>query len=177
MLKVRTNSTFNVHSNLCSNVVLLRLFPSIRTETIKHFLTPPIKGVVLQCYGAGNIPSNREDIIEALTEATKEGVIIISCTQCSNGAVSGIYETGKRLIDAGVIPGNDITSEAALTKLSYVLSKKDWDQNQKRRAMDTSIRGEMTLQFGSSSSAILEIQNEMSDRLELTEQVKTPKPN
>ena len=61
--------------------------------------------------------------------------------------MSGIYETGKTLIDAGVIPGSDITPEAALTKLSYVLSKDNWDLNQKRRAMDYSMRGEMTIQF------------------------------
>ena len=79
--KAGTISALDVHSNLCRDVVLLRLFPSIRTETIKHFLSPPIKGVVLQCYGAGNMPSNREDIIQALTEATEEGVIIVSCTQ------------------------------------------------------------------------------------------------
>ena len=83
----------------------------------------------------------------------------------------------RQLQKRNIFVGTPFTSEAALTKLSYVLSKKDWDQNQKRRAMDTSIRGEMTLQFGSSSSAILEIQNEMSDRLELSEQVKTPKSN
>ena len=41
----------------------------------------------------------------ALREATSNGAIIVSCTQCSHGAVSGIYETGKALIDAGVIPG------------------------------------------------------------------------
>ena len=79
--KAGTISAMEVHSNLCRDVVLLRLFPSIRTETFKHFLTPPIKGVVLQCYGAGNMPSNREDIVQALTEATKDGVIIVSCTQ------------------------------------------------------------------------------------------------
>ena len=79
--KAGTISAMEVHSNLCRDVVLLRLFPSIRTETFKHFLTPPIKGVVLQCYGAGNMPSNREDIVQALTEATKDGIIIVSCTQ------------------------------------------------------------------------------------------------
>jgi len=169
--KAGTISALGVQSNLCLDVVLLRLFPSIRTETIKHFLSPPIKGVVLQCYGAGNMPSNREDIIQALTEATEKGVIIVSCTQCSNGAVSGIYETGKTLIDAGVIPGSDITPEAALTKLSYVLSKDNWDINQKRRAMDFSMRGEMTVQFEAVNPATLEIQNNKAHKLELIEQV------
>ena len=76
-----TISALTVQSRLCRDVVLLRLFPSIRTETIRHFLAPPIRGVVLQCYGAGNMPSNREDIIQALTEASSNGAIIVSCTQ------------------------------------------------------------------------------------------------
>ena len=79
--KQGTISALGVNANLCRDVVLLRLFPSIRTETFKHFLAPPIKGVVLQCYGAGNMPSNREDIIQALRDATEAGVIIVSCTQ------------------------------------------------------------------------------------------------
>ena len=166
-----TISALTVQSKLCRDVVLLRLFPSIRTETIKHFLEPPIRGVVLQCYGAGNMPSNRQDILQSLSEATQAGVIIVSCTQCSNGAVSGIYETGKALIDAGVIPGSDITPEAALTKLSYVLSKENWDLAMKRRAMEFSIRGEMTAQFEAVNPATQEIVNNKRNTLELIEQV------
>ena len=184
-----TISALTVQSRLCRDVVLLRLFPSIRTETIRHFLAPPIRGVVLQCYGAGNMPSNREDIIQALTEAASNGAIIVSCTQvkeladnlfskfniyslqCSHGAVSGIYETGKALIDAGVIPGSDITPEAALTKLSYVLAKDNWDLNMKRRAMEFCVRGEMTAQFEAVHPATQEIVDNQQHRLELIEQV------
>ena len=88
--------------------------------------------------------------------------------------MSGIYETGKTLIDAGVIPGSDITPEAALTKLSYVLSKDNWDLNQKRRAMDYSMRGEMTIQFEAVNPSTLEIEieNNKTHKLELIEQVR-----
>lgn len=110
---------FTVFSELNANVVLLRLFPSFSTKLLNDFLRPPILGVVLQCYGAGNIPTARKDVVEALRAATERGVIIISCTQCSHGGVRGLYETGKALVDIGVIPGADITPEAALTKLRY----------------------------------------------------------
>ena len=73
------------------------------------------------------------------------GLIIISVTQCTSGSVSGLYATGKALLDMGVIPGNDMTPEAALTKLSYVLSKDEWDIDYKRKMMQTNLRGEMTI--------------------------------
>ena len=83
---------FRVHTTLNRNVVLLRLFPSIRSDTVAHFLNPPIEGVVLQCYGAGNIPSNRTDILQLFREATKRGVIIISVTQCVQGKMIRIQQ-------------------------------------------------------------------------------------
>ena len=71
----------------------------------------------------------------------------MSTTQCVSGGVSGLYATGKALLDAGVIAGNDVTPEAALTKLSYVLAKDNWDLGMKRRAMEFCVRGEMTAQL------------------------------
>jgi lysophospholipase len=59
------------------NVVILRMFPSIRTETVAHFLEPPIEGVVLQCYGAGNLPNNRIDILDILKKAVERGVNLV----------------------------------------------------------------------------------------------------
>ena len=94
---------FHVHTNLNRNVGLLRLFPSITAELIKAFLCPPIEGVVLQSYGAGNIPSNREDIVSEFRAATQRGIIVVNTTQCSTGSVSSLYETGKLLFDAGMI--------------------------------------------------------------------------
>ena len=91
--------------------------------------------------------------------------------QCSHGAVSGIYETGQALIDAGVIPGSDITPEAALTKLSYVLSKDNWDHVMKRRAMEFCIRGEMTAMLENVNPATQEIMDNKKHRLELIEEV------
>ena len=136
---------FSVHTRLNRDVVLLRIFPSMRSETVAHFLKPPIQGVVLQCYGAGNVPTNRKDIMRLFKDAAARGVIIVSVTQCTSGSVSGLYATGKALLDMGVIPGNDMTPEAALTKLSYILSKDEWDIDYKMQMMKTNLRGEMTV--------------------------------
>ena len=146
---------FKVHTSLNPNVVLLRLFPSIRTETVKHFLEPPIEGVVLQCYGAGNLPNNRTDILQLLQNAVERGVLIITVTQCSHGSVSGLYEAGKALLDIGIVPGSDITPEAALAKLAYVLSKPELSKQERRKLMETNLVGEMTvLKFESGNGGL-----------------------
>ncbi|XP_046819065.1 L-asparaginase 1 [Vespa crabro] len=135
---------FTVHLKLNRNVGLLRLFPGITADLVKAFLQPPTEGVVLQTYGSGNIPSNREDILVEFREATRRGIIIINITQCTTGRVSGTYEAGKLLEEAGVISGYDMTPEAALTKLAYVLSNSDWNVKRKRRIMQSNLRGELT---------------------------------
>lgn len=90
------------------NVGMLRIFPSMPTQTIKAILQPPMRGVVLQTFGAGNVPNNREDLLEVLKEASDRGVIIVNCTQCITGSVADLYECGRQLIDCGVIPGYDM---------------------------------------------------------------------
>ncbi|XP_022210348.1 L-asparaginase [Drosophila obscura] len=135
---------FCVHLNLDENVGLLRIFPSISLSTFRAFLAPPIRGVVLQSFGSGNIPSNRRDLIAELQAAADRGVIIINCTQCPNGSVAEIYDTGKVLCDLGVIPGYDMTPEAALCKLAYVIGKEKWSLDVKKQMMQSNLRGELT---------------------------------
>lgn len=130
-----TVAKFTVHTALDENVGLLRIFPNIPTATLKAFLQPPMRGIVLQTFGSGNIPSNRLDLSEALRDATKNGIIIVNCTQCITGSVSEIYETGRHLQDCGVIAGYDMTPEAALAKLSYVLSKNELSLETKKQVL------------------------------------------
>uniref|UniRef100_A0A8D2J6X4 asparaginase n=1 Tax=Varanus komodoensis TaxID=61221 RepID=A0A8D2J6X4_VARKO len=100
---------------------------------VKAFLQSPMEGVVLETYGSGNAPNNRPDLLDELKKATDRNVVILNCTQCLRGTVSSAYATGKTLRDAGVIPGADMTPEAALAKLSYVLSKPGLTMNEKRK--------------------------------------------
>lgn len=140
-----TVSKFKVHTKLDQNVGILWIFPNITLATIEAFLQPPMRGVVLQSFGAGNVPTNRADILDALRRATSVGeMLIFNCTQCTTGAVSDIYETGRLLKECGVIPGYDLTPEAALSKLAYILSKDEWSMEMKRSMMECSLRGEMT---------------------------------
>ncbi len=125
-------------------VAALRLFPSISWETLERFLQPPLAGLVLETYGAGNAPSSRDRFLEVLAEAAGRGVVIVNVTQCQTGHVTAEYAAGRALLGAGVVPGADMTPEAALTKLQWLLSR-DLDVSQVRALMGTSLRGELTV--------------------------------
>uniref|UniRef100_A0A7N9B1A3 asparaginase n=1 Tax=Mastacembelus armatus TaxID=205130 RepID=A0A7N9B1A3_9TELE len=142
--RANTTAKFQVRTELNRNVGLLRLFPGITAATVRAFLQPPMEGVVLETYGSGNAPDNRPDLLEELKKATDSGVIIINCTQCLRGTVCTSYATGKVLMDSGLIAGGDMTPEAALSKLSYVLAKKDVDLDAKKKMMSQNLRGEMS---------------------------------
>ena len=126
------------------NVGAFRIFPGMSASLLRQFLQPPIRGVVLETYGSGNIPATRMDVLEALREAIDRGVVIINCTQCAKGTVISAYESGSVLSKIGVISGADLTIEAALTKLAYILSQPDLSPDHISRLMQKSLRGEMT---------------------------------
>ncbi|KAL6636441.1 asparaginase-domain-containing protein [Neocallimastix sp. 'constans'] len=134
---------FHVHKRLNQHVALLRLYPGITYSTLKSFLNSSVEGVILESYGAGNAPDKRKDLLQALKEATDQGIIIVNCTQCTKGSVSDIYATGKVLTDAGLISGKDMTTECALAKLSYLLGK-NINKEAIKQLIKTNIRGELS---------------------------------
>lgn len=69
--------------------------PCLVFNQVKAFLQPPIEGIVLETYGSGNAPDNREDLLEELRKAAKRKVVILNCTQCLRGAVKTVYATGQ----------------------------------------------------------------------------------
>ncbi|KAI4560446.1 hypothetical protein MJT46_012684 [Ovis ammon polii x Ovis aries] len=87
---------------------------------VRAFLQPPMKGVVMETFGSGNGPT-KPDLLQELRAAAERGLVIVNCTHCLQGAVTSDYGAGVALSGAGTVPGFDMTSEAALAKLSYVL--------------------------------------------------------
>jgi L-asparaginase len=120
------------------------LFPGITGEIVRHFLQPPLKGVVLQAYGVGNGPVNDKEFVEALREADARGVVIVDCTQCLIGSVNiADYATGTGMARAGAISGYDMTPEAALTKLLYLFGQ-GYTTDEIKQLAQHDLRGELT---------------------------------
>ena len=127
-----------------SGVSALRLFPGISAEIIGNILKPPLKGLVLEAFGVGNGPAQNREFMIALGEATERGVVIVDCTQCLAGSVDLTgYATGSALAKIGVVSGYDMTAEAALAKLSYLLNQ-NLSVTEVKRLMQRNLRGELT---------------------------------
>ncbi|WP_298508253.1 asparaginase [uncultured Kordia sp.] len=135
---------FKVHKEIDNNIALIKLFPGITSASLEGFLTSDtIKAIVLETYGAGNAPTEAW-FLEFLYKIKQKGIIIVNVTQCSGGKViMGQYQTSVALKNLEIVSGKDITTEAAIAKLMYLLGRK-MDETTFKTVFETQIRGEMS---------------------------------
>ncbi|XP_044774089.1 60 kDa lysophospholipase [Neomonachus schauinslandi] len=145
--KARGKDPLVVHSSMERDVGLLRLYPGIPAALVRAFLQPPLKGVVMETFGSGNGPT-KPDLLRELQAAAERGLVIVNCSHCLQGSVTSDYAAGMAMAGAGIVSGFDMTSEAALAKLSYVLGQPGLSLDGKKELLARDLRGEMTLSTG-----------------------------
>ena len=123
---------------------VIKVFPGIRFDIFAPVVQDDLDGLILETFGKGNIPEYDTTLISLISEASRRGTTVVVCTQCPQGTVSlGAYEAGSALLAAGAVNGHNMTTEAAVTKLTWLISK-GLPPEEIHRLMETDLRGELT---------------------------------
>ena len=137
--------SLKLHTSIDNNVAVLKLFPGISQNSVKSILAiEGLKGLILETYGAGNAPTDMW-FLDSLKEAIQKGVTIYNVTQCKGGSVDmGKYETSAALEQIGLVGGYDITTEAAIMKMMFLLGQ-NFQGEELREMLKMPLRGELTI--------------------------------
>lgn len=144
MLRKPEEGSFSLRELNNIPIGVIKVFPGIQFELFDSIMTERLKGIVLETFGAGNIPGNGDALLPIIRKASANGTIMVVCSQCPQGTVSiGTYEASSQLKDAGAVSGFDITTEAAIAKLYYLFSC-GYNNLQIKEKMSKDLRGEMS---------------------------------
>ncbi len=135
-----------VHTSLDNHVAILKIFPGIHPRVVDSILNiNKLKAVVIETFGSGNAMTNI-NFINKLKAANKRGLILLNVTQCNEGSVDmGLYKSSLGMEQAGVISGFDITVEAAVTKLMFLLGRQSYSLADVKRKLRKSLAGEVSI--------------------------------
>lgn len=138
------NKALSVHTALSNSISIIHLFPGINFDSLKkQMFSSDARAVILRTYGAGNAPTDKK-FLEILKKLIKSGIIVLNVSQCLQGSVVlGKYETSKYLRDIGVISANDMTLEASISKLMYLLGN-ETDTEKVKYLLTKNLRGEIS---------------------------------
>lgn len=132
-----------INDKLNTNIGVLKLYPGISKQAVEAITTSSLDAIVLETFGSGNT-STAPWFLNCLQEAADQGKIIVDISQCQGGSVElGKYETSRRLQQMGILSGYDMTFEATIAKLMFLLGK-DLEKAELRTMMEQSLRGELS---------------------------------
>ena len=125
-------------------IAVIKMFPGFSAPLVRSLVGSGVRAIVLEAFGAGNIPSSNE-LSVALTEAVESGAVIVVTSQCGRGNVAiGTYQTSQMLKKMGAVSGFDMTTEAAVAKLYYLFSRYGEDTERVKALMESDLRGEVS---------------------------------
>lgn len=137
------NTRCILRKKFCTDVYLLKLFPGISPDIFKHLKMMGVKGVYIEAFGIGGLPFKGRDLSEAIGQAVEEGMIVAVGSQCTyEGSDFSVYEVGRQALAKGVIETGNMTTEAAVTKLMWVLGQYS-DPIEIENMMNMNLLGEM----------------------------------
>ena len=136
---------FKLQDQYCPDVAVIKLFPGIHREVLRMYAEKGYKAFYIEAFGLGGMPFLRHDFISELRNLTGQGATVLVGTQCRfEGSNLGIYETGRRALEAGVIQAYDMTTEAAVAKLMWVLGQTE-DSQEIKEYFRLSLCGEVSI--------------------------------
>ncbi len=134
---------------LVPEVALVRVFPGITPRILEYLPELGYKGIVIEGYGAGNVPIQKENFANTIKDLYDNGIPVVMTTQCVFGRTEPLlYQTGKHVFDAGAISGHDMISEVAMIKLMWALAKsKEKNIEEIKKYMYQNLAGEINPEY------------------------------
>ena len=143
-LQERSNSGHNnfvVKSNYDSRVILLKYYPGFDPDLLSHAMRSTYRAIILEGTGLGHIS---RECIPKIQKAIESGMMVFMTSQCIWGRVRmTVYDTGRDLLDVGVIPLSDMLPETAIVKAMWVIANSNSTESAKKM-MQENIANEMS---------------------------------
>jgi len=139
------DAPFTVDTRMDNNIFVLKIFPGLEPYIIEYLMEKEISGLIVESFGAGGLPYRGRNLLDVLSKAAAKIPVVMTSQALYNGVSLNTYEVGVKALKAGIISAGDMSKEAAITKLMWVLGHTN-SIDEIREIFATSLAGEISLQ-------------------------------